>query len=435
MRLWPKAASIGVVLALAGAWLASGSPASAAPAAAPAAPSRSASAPPKTGGPGSGSRELLRGTVVTDEGKRYTGVLRWGDQEAFWDDRFDGTKEDLPYLDRQPEKDRPHGEIRFLGFIPIGYWEEGEKGRRFTARFGDIKEIQPQSGDLVEVTMKNGTRYRLDGGSDDIGATIHVDDPKAGIHDLEWNRIERILFEPAPADAAQAKASRLFGEVVTDSGTFKGFILWDSQECLGTDRLDGDAKNERISLEMGQIRTIEKKGFDRSLIETRDGRKLELSGTNDVNDSIRGILVEDERYGRVNVSWAPFQRLELREPPADRRSYGDYQPGRPLRGTVTSRDGKKWRGRIVFDLDESETWEMLDGGSQGIEYSVPFERVRALEPRPDKTTVVSLRNGQTLRLEGSQDVSEKNAGVLVMKEGAEPEHYVPWGSVARIELD
>src|SRR5262245_40721971 len=56
---------------------------------------------------GAAGRQVLYGTVVMANGTRYTGPLRWGDEEAYWDDLFDGSKEERPYSDRQPEKDRP----------------------------------------------------------------------------------------------------------------------------------------------------------------------------------------------------------------------------------------------------------------------------------------------------------------------------------------
>jgi hypothetical protein len=290
--------------------------------------------------------------------------------------------------------------------------------------------------------MKSGSKYRLDGGFD-IGATLHLDDPVSGGIDLNWKSLERIVFEPAPARAPEPKAARLFGKVTTEAGAFTGFIQWDGEECLATDRLDGDSAGERLSLEMGSLRAIEKLDGAGARVETHDGRVLELRGTNDVDSSIRGIFVEDDRYGRVRVSWDAFRRADFLPAAPAGRSYGDYPPTRSLGGTVTDRDGKRWPGRIVFDLDESETWEMLDGERAGIRYSIPFGAVRSLEPLPDKTTRVTLRNSEKLSLGETQDVNEKNAGVLVLEKadapatgppGAEPGHYLPWRSVARIDL-
>jgi hypothetical protein len=39
----------------------------------------------------------IHGTVITHAGSRSTGLIRWGGQEAFWDDLFQSAKLDLPY--------------------------------------------------------------------------------------------------------------------------------------------------------------------------------------------------------------------------------------------------------------------------------------------------------------------------------------------------
>ena len=430
-------------------------PGAAARAADPAAPiPPGAVRPTKAAPPVAGAGlQFLHATVVTREGKSHTGVLRWGGEEAFWDDLLHGQKMDLPYADRQPEADRPHTQITFVGFLPIGVSQEGESGRQFAARFADISEIRPLEGDAVELTMKSGTKYRLEAGFD-IGADLHLDDPASGAIDLNWRSIERIVFQPASAHDPEPRATRLFGKVATAAGTFTGFIMWDGEECLSTDHLDGDTAQERLSLEMGSLRAIEKLDGAGARVETEDGRVLELRGTNDVDSSIRGILVEDPRYGRVRVSWEAFKRVDFLPAATAGRRYEDYPSGRSLRGTVTDRDGRRWPGRVVFDLDESETWEMLDGMRQGVRYHIPFDSVRALEPLLDKTTRVTLRNGESLALGETQDVSDKNAGVLILDTtgpsaagatgtaaatgtpaAADAGHYVPWRSVARIDLD
>jgi len=377
---------------------------------------------------------FLYGTVETTGGRRYTGVLRWGDEEAFWDDLFNAEKAKLPYIDRLPEGQRRRREIRILG-LRISYdWDEWVKGRQFVARFGDIKEIRPKTGEKVDVVMKSGTTYRLDDGSNDIGARVRVQDTGLGTVEIDWKKIERIDFKAAPSGAGPLDR-RLYGEVATEDGVFHGFVQWDSQECLGADKLDGESEDGKLSLEMGRIRSIEKKNRNGARVSLQDGRTYDLHGTNDVDSSIRGIFVEDEHFGRVKISWDAFDRVDFREGPATGRGYADYKPATPLRGTVTDRDGKTWKGRLVFDLDESESWEMLNGERHGVEYDIPFERVRSIAPFDDDTSDVTLRNGRELRLEDSQDVTASNSGVLVMPEKGGPEHYVPWEEVRRVEFD
>ena len=377
---------------------------------------------------------FLYGTVHTEGGRHYTGVLRWGDEEAFRDDLFNGAKDDLPYIDRLPEERRQRREIRVLG-IQISYdWSEDATGRQFIARFGDLREIRPRGGDKVDVVMKNGTTYRLDDGSNDIGATVVVQDADVGVVEVAWKKIDRIVFAPAPAGLVH-DVRRLQGDVTTEDGVFRGFIQWDSHECLSTDRLDGKSEDGKLSLEMGRIRSIEKQGRNESAVTLADGRTFDLRGSNDVDSTIRGILVEDERYGRVRISWDAFERADFRDATATGRGDAAYAPATPLRGTVTDREGRKWPGRLVFDLDESESFEMLNGDRDGVEYNIPFAMVKSVEPLDDDACSVTLRSGVALHLDESQDVTESNAGVLVLHDADGPERYLPWDEVRRIDFE
>ena len=49
---------------------------------------------------------FIYGTVTTRSGNTYTGPMRWGDEEAFWDDLFHSSKESLPYDDYRRDRDR-----------------------------------------------------------------------------------------------------------------------------------------------------------------------------------------------------------------------------------------------------------------------------------------------------------------------------------------
>ena len=106
----------------------------------------------------------------------------------------------------------------------------------------------------------------------------------------------------------------------------------------------------------------------------------------------------------------------------------------PLRGTVTTRDGKTHRGNVVFDVDESRAWETLDGDQNGITYSIPFAQVASVAPSGGRRTRVTLRGAkEELVLEESADVTERNAGVFVLAGGKKT--YVPWDEVGRIDFE
>ena len=69
---------------------------------------------------GEDTRGYLYGTVETASGNTYSGLLRWGTEEAFWDDLFNSTKTELPYLEDHAGEQKRKSEIKVLG-ITIGY--------------------------------------------------------------------------------------------------------------------------------------------------------------------------------------------------------------------------------------------------------------------------------------------------------------------------
>lgn len=375
---------------------------------------------------------FLYGTVTTRDGSEHEGRLRWGEEEAFWGDLFHGRKAELPWQDEVPEDQRRRPSTLTLFGFEIDLDDDGSSGRQLAARFGDVREIEVVGRSGAVLVMKSGRRVEIDGGSNDLGGQIHVWDGKREPTKLRWRDIERIRFRAAPA-GLQVDVRRLYGVVHTDEGEFRGYIQWDQDECLSTDELDGDTRDGRMSIPMGDVRSIERSGRRASRVTLRDGREHTLDGTNDVNSGNRGIYVEDERYGRVLVSWSTFDRADFADPPGSGPAYGDFKAGKQLRGTVTTRAGRKLTGRLVYDLDEEETWETLDGERRGIEYTIPLGMVASVTPREGGVSRVELRNGEVLELEGSADTGENHAGVLVLADGKKPV-YVAWEDVRRIDF-
>jgi len=390
---------------------------------------------------------FIYGRVETTSGAEYEGFLRWGDEECFWDDLFHSLKEDLPHRDMvkwedidERDWDRKHrrdGErISLFGreiIIHDDHDDPWDLSRIFIARFGDIERIEVTGDEDADLIMKSGARIAVSGYANDVGGTVQVDDEAAGRIDLHWERIDTIEFMPAPS-GADPEVWRLHGRVETDSGEFEGFIQWDKEECISSDKLDGNTRDGEMSIAMGRIRMIERRGHSSSNVELKDGRVFRLRDTNDVNRENRGIMVEDERFGRVTIPWEEFDRIVFSEPQGSGRGYNDYRPLKELRGTVHVVDGDTYRGSIVLDLDESEGWEMLNGSYRDIEFNIPLARVASITPgRRDQSTVV-LRNGEELRLEDSADVGKGNIGVLIYS-GSDDPVYVDWEEVESIELD
>ena len=374
----------------------------------------------------------LYGTVTSTQGKSYTGLLRWGGDEAFWGDLFQASKAELPYLEEYGGGSKPKT-LKVFGRELSIRWGRSTGGRQLAVPFGQIARIEVDEDDEIRLVVRDGSSLGVKG-SGDARVTIEVRDASLGEVKLPWKSVRRVELSPTPADV-EPPGFRLHGTVTTSVGAFTGFIRWDRQESLSIEELDGEEDDIELSIEMGHIRSIEKRGNRASQVVLKDGRSHELSGTNDVNDENRGIVIEDVRFGRVVVPWRVFERLELTDPESSGPGYDEYSAGGPLLGVVTTADGAVHRGRVVWDLDEAYTWEILDGeDDKGLSYTIPFALVASIEPVDEASSRVTLLGGEELLLSDGQDVSDDNDGVLVIPDSGEPV-LVEWRDLRRLELE
>ncbi len=384
--------------------------------------------------------EFLYGRITTRGGATHEGRLRFGgDQEAFWGDYFNGVKGENPWVSQVPPQRLPRerSRIEIFGVTIAETARPIEVGRPFMARFGDIGRIEARGRD-VRVTLKSGTVFDLDRmDASDFDDGVRVWDGRRGVVDLDSLWIRKIELLPTPP--LGGVPSRLHGTVRTKQGDFSGFVGWNRQNYVGTDELDGRTVEGKMSLRFDTIRSIARRSSDSSLVTLADGREVILSDTAEAGDGNRGISVDDGRYGRVMVSWDAFERVDF-NPGESGPAYGDFPPGRLLTGTVTTRDGRRLAGRLVYDLDESETTETLDAEYQGVDYTISFGRIASIEPlEPDARGAhrarVVLASGEELELERSADVGQNNGGVLVFTPGGERPEYVRWEEVQKIDFD
>lgn len=387
---------------------------------------------PAVGSPVAG---YIYGTVETRAGATHTGILRWDDEEAFWDDLFHSAKVERPFdsYEEKPDADEDGSWWERMAHTIGGDLGLNRQVRVIAIRFGDLKKIRVTGADDAVLTLRDGSEIEVEGYANDVGAAVTVIDAKPGRVEVPWKKIDTITFAATPPDA-EPGSFRLRGTVATSVGDFVGFIQWDNEESLSTDRLDGDTDDERISLEMGEIRTIERRDRRSSRVVLKDGSEMVLSGTNDVNDDIRGIHIEDARFGRVEVAWDEFKRVDFDDPGTSGVPYSEYVNPSHLSGTVTLRGGDWRTGRLVFDLDEEWSWEMLDGLADEIDYSIPFSLVASIEPKGRSGCLVRLRGGLALELDGSHDVDEDNSGLVVIPKGKGEPAHVRWAEIAKIEF-
>ena len=321
---------------------------------------------------------FLYGRVTTDGGATHEGRLRWGrGEEGFWGDYFNGAKHENTWATQVPPelllKERHPLKIFGLEFVP---WERPiDLDRPFMVRFGDIARIEAEGFD-VRVTLKSGTVVTLDRlEASDFDDGVRVWEAGRGMVNLGSGQIRTI--ELLPTARLGAVPGRLHGTVRTRQGEFSGFLQWDREECVGSDTLDGRTADGEIGLRFDTLRSIARHSPDSSQVTLADGREIVLSGSRKVGRGNRGVYVDDRRYGRVLVSWDAFERVDF-SPGGSGPAYGDFPPGSPLTGSVTTGAGQRLAGRLVYDLDESETTDTLDAPYQGVNYNLPFGQVASI---------------------------------------------------------
>ncbi len=382
-------------------------------------------------------RGFLYGRVTGTDGATYEGRLRFGgDEEAFWGSYFNGYKDENPWAAHLPRELllRKRSPITIFGFdLPWG-GSQADLGRPFMARFGDIARIEAAGRDL-KVTLKSGTAFHLDRyGADDFADGVRVWDAARGVVDLDEWRVRSIHL--LPTVRLGAAPSRLHGIVRTADGAFTGFIQWNRKDCTGSDELVGyGADGSEVNLRFDDIGSISRQTADSSVVTMRDGRRIALSGTPDAGKGNLGVYVDDGRYGRVLVSWDAFESLEL-SAGSSGPAYGDFPAGRPITGSVTTRAGRVLSGRLVYDLDESETTETLDAPSKGVTYTIPLGLIASIVPGHGAGSArVTLHDGEDLRLDRTGDLGDGNGGVLVFTRGSDRAEYVQWSDVERLDFD
>lgn len=389
------------------------------------------------------SEAWIYGQVTTWDGDTYEGQLRWGKEEAFWTDMFNASKidnENLEYLDkdikRQLANNRGSRNKNWGGWVTRSIsWSEESFTHQFSVEFGQLKQIIRKNSSKVIVTMRNGQEIRLSGsGYNDVGAKVRVYDEEVGKIELDWSDIEIVDFKSAPNTLKSEIGEPLYGKVESWTGTYEGYIIWDKDERVTTDKLDGETRDADMSIEFGNIVSIEQKG-NSSEVVLKSGRSYRMGDSNDVDNGNRGVIVVMPGKGRVVIDWDDFDKVTfVTAPNVDMKTYNSYVQPTKIYGTVTTEKGQSYTGSLVYDLDETYTYEILDGSVKDTEFEIPFGAIQSIQPRGNDESMVVLKTGEKYELDDSQDVNDKNTGILVFeKENADPV-YIFWEDVAKIDL-
>jgi len=377
------------------------------------------------------SSEFIFAKVTTKSSDVYEGFVRWGKEEVSWHDVFNSVK-----IQQKHIKDRHKNLWKDFNWNISSIWEDKyrETSHTFACFFGDIKAIYPESSSKLDLVLKNGTVLKLEGGSNDVGATIQLHDQKLGLVLVPWNKMEKIEFAQAPKTNKLPYGNLIYGTVHTyRKGKIEGYIKWDLDERATKDKLDGYYKGKDYSISFDKIKSIQRYE-NGALVRTNYDKEIFLTGTNDVNSGNRGIAIYNHEIGRIELDWKEFKKLELHENYKKGPGYNDFEKPEGIHAQVLTYGDMNHDGMIIYDIDEKWELELIDGNDDNLRYQIPIRNIRTIYPKNKAYSVIFLKNGDQLLLGERQDVSGTNDGILLfMKSQKEPIH-VNWSEIVEINI-
>jgi len=379
---------------------------------------------------------FIYGKVYT-RNNTYVGQIRWGKEEAYWSDLFNGNKTSLR-SGRNSRDNQNNSWFDIDDWRLSSIWDNKKHSttHQFVTQFGNIAAIvRTRDSNVIYVRMKDGNEIKLNGGSNDIGTKVKVLDPELGELEISWDRISKVEFLSTPQNLRENFGKPLFGTVETRrKGSFTGYIQWDHDERLGRDKLDGSTRDGKVSISFDQLKSVYRRE-DGSDVELRSGREFYVYGTNDVNNGNRGIVVTVEGIGNIEIPWKAFRGVKFDEPKMSGPSYNNYKTPKKLSGTIYTFDDEEISGSFIYDLDEAWDFEMIEGHDDEIEYKVPISNIKSIRPKNYAYSQVTFRNGESVLLGRGRDVTDSNDGLMIKVRGNKEPRYIRWRDIAEISFE
>lgn len=421
------------------------------------------------------------GRVFTGDGEVHEGFIRLTRPSggAAWTD-FLTTSKEIPEEHYQDWLDATRGGKPHVRTIELkGYritWEQKhpsfERRHRSGIRFGHVAGLTIGEGGRIGIVTR--AQHETEMGIVRDSAVIEYDGPETldglqalaeslngviivhGLNNTAWrienggrsvrvrgNDVARIEFAAPPPGPAPPSA-RLYGTVEDQGGrSFTGFVGWDRYEILESHVLDGfweDApglaipwESDRLSrsISFSEIRAVERSPCGPT-VTLKSGKVVPLCS--EPWQDPGPIRVSDPALGLVEVEWDALQSLRF-EPPPPTPGYDAFDGGHPLHGTVVTREGEEVTGRIRWDADEEWSWELLQGSSDDVDFSIEFGNVAHIQRDTTEGAHVSLRDGRSFHLTDGNDVDRDNRGIFIFPAPADADEagqnapkwrYVAW---------
>lgn len=386
----------------------------------------------------------IYGEVSLRDGKTLNGALRWEEEESLWLHHFNGRKLDPFDLDSLPSEiadpirqSMPGQQLEINGHVielnKLFGRQELER-QSFAIEFGAIDQLKLLRNERVDVLLRDGTVLQADGGSNDIdSADIELIDSEGTLHELDWDDIDQIKFSSAPAEQPLFEP-HLWGTARTKAGQFSGTISWDRDEAYPSQILDADMDGEEIEIAFSEIATLARDGKG-TQVTTTDGNERWLTGTNDVDEGNRGLMIHVVDLGLVEIDWRDFESLRLEPMPAaslpDRTSWAATGP---INGKLVHRNGNRLVGQLNFDFDQTHLAEHLAGEENNASLTIPWRLVATLATgsKPAEPLAVTLLDGTSRTLSGTGQIKRGNLGWLI---GVDPVQHLSWGNFASASIE
>lgn len=419
------------------------------------------------------SPDRIWGRVFTTDGERHEGFLQFdrGRRAANWVDVLTDSRE-MPDDNYYAWLQAVHDGRPAIRTVEVkGHrvsWEERHPDFAGTARTsiafgrlaalvvdedGQLQIVRRSPEGAVSLDVAGGARQgsvalspmgvRTSTTAGGLGARVSIDDPAQGEVVVRGRDVARIEFAAAPSGAVP-RAARVYGSVEDRFGrTFSGLLSWSGVPVFESATLHGrDEEGDSRRIPLSEISTVESR-FGGVLVTTVSGETVDLFRAldsrrqgSDVRWYRRTVRIADPGLGIVDVAWDDFRVLRL-EPGGAGAGYDDFDGGGPLFGAVATRSGEEFEGWIRWDADEEWTWDYLDADSDNVEFDVEFGRIRRIGQTEDGRAHVTLLDGRSYELSGSNDVDGDNRGIFVFpnrgpaeREGVGREgtdwHYVAW---------
>ena len=403
--------------------------------------------------------DRIWGRVITEDGEVHEGFIHLPGYRAgaSWSDVLLATKE-LPEERYQDWLDVTRGGEPHVGTVELkGYritWEQKhpsfEQGQLSGIRFGHLSELRIDEDEKVRFVTRSQYVTRVERSDSAIvydGAEVRIrlGETMAGVNgfirvqrlnsielrienggrsiEVHGSNVARIEFGAAPPGSATPSSPRLYGTLEDRTGrSFTGFVTWDRGSVLESHRLGGywedvpelanpwvSDKYER-SFRFSEIRSLQRTPCF-AQVTLKSDSVIELCSEPFERDPMP-VRISDPALGLVEVEWDAVRTLRF-EPSPGLPGYDAFDGGRPLSGEVVTQDGEVITGRIRWDADEEWSWELLQGSSDDVEFSIEFGNITHMEREEPDGARVTLRDGRSFHLTGGNDVGRNNRGIFI----------------------